>query len=71
MLNGVSIVSAEHRSTDQNKIRLAPIRWANWPAGTWVITYPQKKLLNTNDLVFSSHGYSCVIVTNEINVFAI
>lgn len=26
MLNGVSIVSAEHKSIDQNTIRLAPIR---------------------------------------------
>lgn len=53
MLNGVSIVSAEHKSIDHNKIRLAPTLALMMPAGTCVTTYPQKKLLNTNAFVFS------------------
>lgn len=38
MLSGVSIVNTEHDSIDHKTIRLAPIRCANCPAGTWVIT---------------------------------
>lgn len=66
MLSGVSIVSAEHKSIDHNKIRLAPIRWANCPAGTCVTTYPQKKLLKTNALVFSSQSWSCLWYSYKI-----